>query len=115
MTEWLASILLILGAGFILLSSIGMFRFPDLYIRMHATTKASTLGILLILMGICIYFPSLSVFLKSFFILIYVFLTTPVASHMIGRAGHLIKVPKWEKTFRDDLEKEDAGKKHGEG
>ena len=107
MTEWIAGILLILGSVFVLFSSIGLLRFPDLYIRMHATTKASSVGMLLMLTGVVIYFPTLPVFVKALFIIVYIFMTSPVAAHMIGRAGHLMKVPKWHLTHRDDLEKDD--------
>ena len=103
--EWLTIAFLILGACFILLASIGVVRLPDIYMRMHATTKAPTLGILLLLTAICIYFGDIIVIIKSVVIVFFTFLTAPVAAHMIGRAAHLIKTPKWEKTNRDDLEK----------
>lgn len=108
MNEWIASVLLIAGTGFILLSAVGMLRFPDLYTRMQATTKASSMGILLMLFAICIAIPVLPVWIKSFLAIVYIFSTTPVASHTIGRAGHLMGLPKWRKTHTDDLEKEMA-------
>lgn len=102
--EWLSIILLILGALFMLLASIGLLRLPDIYMRMHAVTKAPTLGTLLMFTGLCIQFTDLSTIIKSAVIIFFIFLTIPVATHMIGRAAHLMQVPKWKKTERDDLE-----------
>ncbi|UII30589.1 monovalent cation/H(+) antiporter subunit G [Fulvivirga ulvae] len=103
--EWIAIVLLALGALFILLASVGLIRLPDIYTRMHATTKAPTLGIMLMLTGLCIYFPSFPTVIKSLLILIFIFLTIPVASHMIGRSAHMMNTKKWKSTSRDDLEK----------
>ena len=106
MIEWIAGILLILGSGFVLISSIGLLRFPDLYTRMHATTKASSMGMLLMLTGIIIYFPTLPVIIKAFIIIVYIYHTSPVAAHVIGCAAHMMKVRKWDRTHRDDMEKD---------
>ena len=103
--EWITIILLILGALFILLASIGLIRMPDIYMRMHATTKAPTLGMMLILASLCIYFASILTIVKSILIIIFIFLTIPVATHMIGRSAHLMNAEKWKNTHRDDLEK----------
>lgn len=86
------------------IASIGIIRLPDLYMRMHAATKAPTLGILLLLSAVCIFFAELSVFIKVTLIIFFLFLTVPIPTQMIVRAAHAMKIPKWEKTFRDDLE-----------
>jgi len=104
-TDLLIAIFLITGALFMLIASIGIIRLPDLYMRMHAATKAPTLGLLLLLTAICIYFPELSVIIKVALIIFFIFLTVPIPSHTIGRAAHAMKIPKWEETFRDDMEK----------
>lgn len=102
--EYISALFLLSGSLFMLISSIGLLRFPDLYMRINSTTKASTMGILLSLIGVCAYMPEWLLIVKSCILIIYIFMTTPVASQMIGHAGHLLGVPKWEKTFRDDLE-----------
>ncbi|GAA0191421.1 hypothetical protein GCM10009122_53890 [Fulvivirga kasyanovii] len=103
--EWTIIILLGLGALFILLASVGLLRLPDIYMRMHATTKVPTLGIMLMLASLCIYFTSALTILKSILIITFIFLTIPVATHMIGRSAHLMNTKKWKNTGRDDLEK----------
>lgn len=105
--EWASAFFLVAGSLYMLLSAIGMLRFPDLYTRIHATTKASSLGIMLMLAATSIFFPGLMVFMLSVLIIIITFVTKPLASHAISRAAHIIKVEKWWKTTRDDLEEAD--------
>ncbi len=104
---------LIGGSLFIFLSSIGLLRFPDLYTRMHATTKSSTMGLMLMLIAVCIFEPGGREIFTSFLILAFVFATKPIGAHAIARAGHIINVKKWEGSTGDDLDEEDRmeGKK----
>ena len=105
MTEMqLISITLIFaGVFFIVLAGIGLVRMPDLYLRMSASTKASTLGLGLILLGTAVYFNELSVTSRALAIIFFMFLTAPVSAHMIGRAGYSDGVPLWERTQLDEL------------
>lgn len=103
MGEVIAAIFLISGAIFMLIASIGIIRLPDLYMRMHATLKASTLGMLLLLLALCGYMPDVFNAIKAILIMLFIFLTAPVASQMIGRVAHLMNIKKWEKTRQDDL------------
>ena len=75
-----------LGALFMLIAALGVVRFPDLFSRMHAASKASTLGISLILLGYCLSQPSIYTVMKSFLTMLFIFLTTPVACHLLSRA-----------------------------
>lgn len=104
--EWITVVFLLLGAVFMLLASIGLIRLPDVYTRIHATTKAPTLGLLLMLLSLCIQFTSVSTIFKILLILFFIFLTIPVASLMIGKAAYYMKTPPWKKTQRDDMKKQ---------
>lgn len=75
-----------LGAFFILVSAIGLIRFPDLYTRMHATTKATSFGLLLLILGTAIYFNTGMVWLKAVLVIIFIYLTAPLASHSIAQS-----------------------------
>lgn len=100
----LISILLILaGVFFVLLAGIGLVRMPDMFLRMSAATKASTLGLGLILLGTAVYFNELTVTSRALAIILFMFLTAPVSAHMIGRAGYSDGVPLWERTQLDEL------------
>ena len=104
MTQWIAAYFLILGAFFMFLAGMGTFRFPDLYSRMHAATKAASFGISLMLIGFVIYYFSWYLLIESILIVGFVFLTAPIASHMIGRAGYLLKVPLYKETIADEMQ-----------
>lgn len=105
MTDWIAFIALIAGALFVLISAIGLLRLPDLFMRMHATTKTTSLGITLILIGVIAAFPEWNIVLKGLLIIAFIFLTNPLGAHMISKAGHLLGIKKWGRYMRDDLEK----------
>jgi len=101
MSPILAGILMVGGTVFVIVASIGLLRLPDLYTRMHAVTKAGTLGIGLILVSAAVAFGDVSVATRSLVALLFVLLTAPVSAHMIGRAGYLGGVELWEESAFD--------------
>lgn len=103
MSEGIAWILMYTGAVFLLLAAVGIFRFPDLYSRMQAATKGATLGIALMLLGVAVYFEELGVTTRALLVIVFFFLTAPVAAHMLGRAAYILGVPLWEGTIGDEL------------
>jgi multicomponent Na+:H+ antiporter subunit G len=88
MKEILVLVMILLGAVFILIAAIGLLRFKDAFSRMHATTKATSFGLLLILLGVALHFMSLVVFIKVFLVAHFIYLTAPVAAHSISRTIH---------------------------
>lgn len=104
MTQWVSAFLLIMGAFFMFLAGLGVFRFPDLYTRMHAATKAASFGVGLMLAGFVIYYFDFYLLIESILILGFVFITAPIASHMIGRAGYLLKAPLYKETIADEMQ-----------
>jgi multicomponent Na+:H+ antiporter subunit G len=106
MIDWIVFIFLITGALFILISAIGILRLPDLFMRMHATTKTNSIGIALILVGTMMAFPQVTNVLKGLMIIIFIYLTSPLGAHMIGKAGLITNVKKWKGNARDDFTKE---------
>jgi multicomponent Na+:H+ antiporter subunit G len=86
MNDLIVPILLLLGSAFILIAAIGLVRFNDLYSRMHATTKATSFGVLLILLGVSLFFGTLSVVIKSLLIIVFIYLTAPLAAHSIAKS-----------------------------
>ncbi len=99
-----AAILLLLGAALMVLSSIGLLRMPDLYTRMSASSKAAGLGSSLVLAAVGVHFGTLAVGARSVAAIVFIFLTVPVAAHMVARAGYMACVPIWDRTIQDDLE-----------
>ncbi len=103
MTEVLISLLLLTAATFVLLASVGLLRLPDLPTRMHATTKSGVLAIALIMVAVGLYFARVDITARVLAIIIFTFLTAPIAAHAIGRAGYLLGVELWSGTIKDDL------------
>lgn len=107
MKDFLVSFLLFLSGIFILLASLGLKRFPDLYCRLHASCKASTLAKIFSFSAAAIYFWDQGHFIemKLLFILIFLFLTNPVGSHLIARAGYNRGAPPSDLTWYNDYKK----------
>jgi CPA2 family monovalent cation:H+ antiporter-2 len=103
MCEILSSALILIGATFALRAGAGVIRMPDLFTRMQAATKASTLGIGCIILAVAVHFGELGVTTRALATIIFVFLTAPVAAHMIARAAYFVGVPLWEGTIIDEL------------
>ena len=80
-------IFMTLGALFLLISSIGLLRMPDTITRMHAGTKASTLGSLLIIIGVIFIEPSL--WFKLSILAIFILITNPLSSSILARSTYL--------------------------
>lgn len=93
--EVLVSIFLIIGAFFLMVGSIGLFRLPDFYMRLHAPTKASTLGIGAILLASIVYFSlnGETVAVKDLLITVFLFLTAPITAHMLSKAALHVRQP----------------------
>lgn len=86
----------ILGGSFILVGlfaflvgTIGIIRFPDVLSRIHAAAKCDTLGALLCLTGLIIFNGFNIVSLKILLVLIFIWVTNPTASHLIGKAEYI--------------------------
>lgn len=91
------------GALFALISSIGVLRMPDLFLRTSAATKASTFGLGLTLLGVALTLESLETTTKCLAVIGFVFLTAPIAAHMITRAAYLDNAPLWKQTIVNEL------------
>lgn len=105
--EIISACFIITGTLFMFISTIGLLRFPDFYIRMSAITKGATLGVGLILLGMAIYFNKADILLKVGIIITFTFITAPVAAHVIARTALYKRVPFWKETrlesFREYL------------
>jgi multicomponent Na+:H+ antiporter subunit G len=116
MKDWIVASLLVFGASFSFLAGIGILRLPDVFTRMQASTKASTLGLGCMLLALSIHFVDLSVTTRAVLVILFVFITAPVAAHMIGRVAYLMGDPLWEGNLVDELEgryDRDEGVLHG--
>jgi len=99
-----AMVLMVGGVFFLAVSSIGLLRLPDFYARTHAVGKSETLGAILTLSGLAVYNGwELSTF-KILFILIFVLIANPTATHAIARAALRSGLPPWTRSKKPDGE-----------
>lgn len=85
--EIAASLCLLLGGGFALIAGLGVLRLPDVFTRLHASTKAGTLGVGLIVLALAITTEALPVASKALGAVLFLLGTAPVGAHLIGRAA----------------------------
>ena len=102
MWEYVTALLLVSGGGFACIAGLGLVRMPDVYIRMHAATKAGTLGTGLILAAVAVHFADATVSIRALAAIVFLLITAPVAAHMIGRAAYRTGVPLWEGSIIDE-------------
>ena len=110
MTDIVTAILWLAGSAFSLLAAVGVLRMPDVFTRMQASTKASTLGLGCLLIGAALQLGDFATFIRVISIGAFILLTTPVAGHVIARASYFADVPLWEGTVLDERRSDvDAG------
>jgi multicomponent Na+:H+ antiporter subunit G len=82
---------IVTGAAFMALGTAGLVRLPDVYNRMHSTTKATTLGASSTLLAAAVHFRS-GASLTALVAVMFLFLTAPTGAHMISRAAERMGV-----------------------
>jgi len=80
-------ICLLVGTGFCIVGGIGMLRMPDLYTRSHAASLTDTLGATLVLVGLGLQSGLSLVTVKLAFVLIFLYVTSPTAAHVLLQAA----------------------------
>lgn len=105
MNEFWGALLILIGSIISVISAFGIIRFPDVYSRAHAATKSSTLAVLLTLVGAFLYFllTDGTISVRLILGIVFVFITSPTAGHLIIRAAYKSKVKMTETTLVDEL------------
>jgi multicomponent Na+:H+ antiporter subunit G len=106
MIETVTGVMWIVGSAFALLAAIGVLRMPDVFTRMQASTKASTLGLGCLLIGAALQLGDFASLIRVASIGAFVLLTTPVSGHVIARAAYFADVPLWEGTVLDERKRD---------
>ncbi len=101
--DWIALVLLLLGAVLALSGSVGLIRFPEVLSRMHAMTKPQVLGLILILAAVAVRIPTWGTISTLLLIALFQLMTVPIAAHMIGRAAYRGKHLRRNLLMRDEL------------
>ena len=100
MFEWILSALIIIGAFFTLVGSIGLYKLPDFFMRLHGPTKATTLGVGALLIASALYFSFKTddISLHEVLITVFLFITAPVSAHLMAKAAIHIKIKQVDRT-----------------
>ncbi len=98
-----AGFLIVVGVTFSLIGALGIVVMPDLLLRMHSASKASTLGAACILLAAAVRFGEIDIAARALLAVAFLFLTAPIAAHMLARAGYLGGLKLAPETIRDEL------------
>lgn len=95
MLEYALSFLILTGAAFTFIGSLGLVRLKDFYTRLHGPTKATTLGVGSLLIASAVYFSTRgeSVSLHELLVTLFLFITAPVSAHLLAKAALHLGLP----------------------
>jgi multicomponent Na+:H+ antiporter subunit G len=103
--ELLVAVLMLTGTFLIVLTGIGLVRFPDVFCRMHAAGKAGTLGVILVVLGAVVHFAGTDndVWVRGLLAVFFQLLTSPAATHLLAQAAYVCDYPLAQRTAVDEL------------
>ncbi len=101
--EYIGMALILIGGIFLFLGALGLVRMPDLYTRLQAGTKASTLGAMSTVLGVGLLHPDW--ILKILIIVIFIGVANPLSSHALARASYRKGVIPFSKNNIDKYKK----------
>lgn len=95
LTEALLSLLVVVGAGFTFIGSLGLVRFKDFYTRLHSPTKATTLGVGCLLVASSVFFSvtGAGLSLHEILVSLFLFITAPITAHLLAKAALHLGLP----------------------
>jgi len=99
---------ILFGTFFLVVGAIGVARFPDAYHRLHATSKCTTLGITGLLIAACFTIGGVPIVSKSIAVIALTIMANPLGAHLLAKAAHHAKLPKWKGTLSDELAEDKA-------
>ena len=96
-------VLLVFSAFLSIFAALGLLRFPDFLSRLHAGSKPQVLGLILAMIAIAIQAPTFGILTTLLLIVLFQMATTPVGTHMVGRAGYRTKHLRRSMLYQDQL------------
>lgn len=105
----IAAALIVIGALFSLVAAIGLIRLPDLYTRMHAASKAGTMGSGLVLIAIAVNATDTGTMTRALAGVVFFLLTAPVSSHLLAKAAYAVGYRLHPSSVHDDMQKQPDG------
>ncbi len=99
----ISAALLVIGSIFALIASIGLLRLPDLYTRMHAASKAGTMGSCLMLIALAIHSSDVGTVSRALAGVVFFLLTAPVSTHLLAKAAYSVGYRLHSSSVRDEM------------
>ncbi|RAI01191.1 Na+/H+ antiporter subunit G [Acuticoccus sediminis] len=112
LTPYITGILCVIGSFFIMVAAIGLVRLDDLYMRMHAASKAGTVGVGGLLAGLAIFFGEADVALRALAGFVFFLLTAPVSAHLLAKAAYTVGYKPSPLTKHDALSEREGREYH---
>jgi len=97
LTEFLTVFLILAGAGFFLAGTVGLLRFPDVYTRLHALTKADNVGLGLVVAGLVLQAESWAAMGKLLLVWLLVLLASASVAHLVARTALRKGIRPWKR------------------
>lgn len=92
----------IMGIAFMFMGAVGVYRMPDVYHRLHASSKCATLGVACLVIAAILHVGTFTMFAKGVLALVFAFTALPVGSHMLAKAALMAKSGQWSETLSDE-------------
>lgn len=96
-------VLVIVGAAFTLVAAVGLLRLPDLYTRMHAASKAGTLGSCVMLIALALFAEDQAIITRALAAVVFFLLTAPLSAHLLAKAAYAAGYRLWDGSVHDDM------------
>ncbi|MEN3792862.1 monovalent cation/H(+) antiporter subunit G [Fulvimarina sp. MAC3] len=99
------ALLILAGAMFVFLASLGLVRLPDLYTRMHSASKAGAVGAGFLLLSLAFHAESTAEALRAVAAIFFFLLTAPIAAHLLAKASYTVGYHLWPGSVLDEMSK----------
>ena len=113
LVDLLVALLLLVGSGFALVAAVGLVRLPDLYTRMHAASKAGTLGSGALLIALAIADGTAGTASRALMGVVFFLLTAPISAHLLARAAYAVGYRLWDGSVMDEMRGRPDGPEQG--
>lgn len=110
--NYLAGMLIVIGASFTLVASIGILRLPDVYSRMHSASKVGTLGSGAMLIALAVIAADVATTTRALAGVVFFLLTAPISAHLLAKAAYTVGYPLWDKSVLDEMPKDRPTQDH---
>lgn len=106
--NYLAGLLIVIGAAFTLVASIGILRLPDVYSRMHSASKVGTLGSGTMLIALAVIAADVATTTRALAGVVFFLLTAPISAHLLAKAAYSVGYRLWDKSVLDEMPKDQS-------